>query len=391
MTARPVIVMLAFLIGLAALSHADDQSKKFKNSRQDLEKINKQLKDTQRKVDSLKRLESNLQSTISGYHERVSRNKKQVAQLEEQLGSVRQKLADNVEVMDATEERLAKIRTGYVAFLVDYYRHRRYREVVTMASYENVLSGQRLTRYLERVSGQSTQAMVSANDSLQRLTRSVDSLEQAGSVLDRQRQEKRAKINLDLSLKRRDESSLGSVRRQAGVLQERLASLSETARQMENIIAKLEKTQQERARQQGAKARIRSGAFDKLQGSLRPPIKGRISSTFGWKADPNTNLKSFSPGIDIIPAKGQIQVSASAAGRVAYVGNLRGYDNFVILAHDDDYYTTYAGLAQVTVEMNELVEAGQKLGVKGDGPVHFEIRREREHLDPATWLNTDEF
>jgi murein hydrolase activator len=391
MISRTAIVALILLAGAIAVTHADDQTKKFKNSRQDLERINKQLKDTQRKVDSLKRLESQLQNTIAGYHERVSRNKKQVAQLEAQLGSVRQKLADNVEVMDGTEERLAKIRAGYVAFLVDYYRQRRFRSESSLTSYDNVLYRERLTRYLARVSGPSTQAMLLAADSLRQLTRSVDSLEQAGSMLDQQRQEKKAKINLDLSLKRREESSLGSVRRQTNMLEERVASLSQAARQMEDVIAQLEQQQKARSKQEGSKVRIQTGAFDRLQGSLRPPVKGRIISAFGWKTDPKTNLKSFSPGVDISPAKGQTQVTASASGRVAYIGNLRGYDNFVILEHDDNYFTTYAGLAKVTVEMNELVEIGQRLGIRGDGPIHFELRREREHLDPAAWLKADEF
>jgi septal ring factor EnvC (AmiA/AmiB activator) len=49
-----------------------------------------------------------------------------------------------------------------------------------------------------------------------------------------------------------------------------------------------------------------------------------------------------------------------------------------------------AGLSAILVEENELVEVGGKIGRRGQGPVRFEIRREREHVDPMIWLDTDE-
>jgi murein DD-endopeptidase MepM/ murein hydrolase activator NlpD len=124
---------------------------------------------------------------------------------------------------------------------------------------------------------------------------------------------------------------------------------------------------------------------------LVPPIRGEIVSSFGWKTDKLTNLKSFSPGIDIKPSPKAQQVVACAPGRVAYVGSLRGYDNFVILEHDDGYYSTYANLSSTLVELDDRVATGQKLGLKGSGPVHFELRQAREHLDPVIWLDIDAF
>jgi murein DD-endopeptidase MepM/ murein hydrolase activator NlpD len=124
---------------------------------------------------------------------------------------------------------------------------------------------------------------------------------------------------------------------------------------------------------------------------MPPPIRGKIVSSFGWKKDKITNLKSFAPGIDIKPSKNQTHVTACAPGRVVYIGSLRGYDDFVIVEHDDGYYTTYAGLSGVMVEIDESVNTGRKIGSLGSSNVHFEIRQGREHLDPVIWLDIDGF
>jgi septal ring factor EnvC (AmiA/AmiB activator) len=100
-------------------------------------------------------------------------------------------------------------------------------------------------------------------------------------------------------------------------------------------------------------------------------------------------LKSFSPGITI-KGKAHAPVYAVAAGTVAYSGNLRGYGNFVIISHDDQYYSTYAGLAEVLVSENQFVSSRAKLGSSGqDGVVKFEIRDGREPLDPVKWIDLE--
>jgi septal ring factor EnvC (AmiA/AmiB activator) len=243
---------------------------------------------------------------------------------------------------------------------------------------------------LASFAGCTTREIAHVDNSVQLISQHVDSLEQADSRLTRLRNEKQAKVNLDMTLKEKEETSLGDVQRQSNIMQERLETLSEAARRMEEIIAELERAQQRR-RREGETPRYQAGEFAQLKGMLRSPIKGQIVSAFGWKKDKITNLSSFSPGIDIRPMTGHNEVRACAPGRVVYVGQLRGYNNFVILEHDDGFYTTYAGLREVGVELDELLDAGDKVGSLGDSNFHFEIRRGREHLDPVIWLDIDEF
>jgi len=361
-----------------------------KDSKQELDRIKKQLTETRQKVDSLNQLEDDLAKTISGYGDRVSRNRSVINKTEKQLKAVRAELSKNNDNLSLTESRLKSKKESYNNLLIDYYRHRKSKSVFDNWDLASVMNQRRMVHYLASVSGLSAQEISQVSDSVLLLSKHLDSLEQTGSSLKRLRSEKQAKVKLDLTLKEKDETSLGNVRRQSNIMQERLETLSDAARRMEDIIAELERAQEERRREEGETPRYRAADFAQLKGRMHAPIKGKVISTFGWKKDKITNLSSFSPGIDIRPLTGHTEVRACAPGRIVYVGRLRGYDNFVIVEHDDGYYTTYAGLGEVDVELDELIDAGDKLGTVSGGNVHFELRQGREHLDPVLWLDINE-
>ena len=85
-------------------------------------------------------------------------------------------------------------------------------------------------------------------------------------------------------------------------------------------------------------------------------------------------------------------MNAVSSGTVAYVGNLRGYGNFIIINHDDVYYTTYAGLGKANVEKEQYVRSGAALATSADdGLLRFEIRQGSRPLDPVKWISLDTF
>ncbi len=388
---QSLFVIGIFWSGLLAAGQATgDDAKSLQDNRHELEQIKSQMTEARRKVDSLRTVEKNLQKAVAKYGDQVSRTRKVVGNLEKQLAGVRGEINANSTSLADAGDRLLRIKETFVDLLVEYYHSLRVAASPDWWDFEQYTTQKRLTYYLAALSGASIREIGETTVSLQRLTQQVDSLKRADAGLSHLRKEKKAKINLDLALKEKEESSLGSVRRQTSMLQDRLSSLSEAARQMEDIIARIEQAQKKKAATKSL-PRFGSGSFASLEGRLTMPIDGTIVSSFGWKTDKTTKLKSFSPGVDIRPSKAARTVAACAPGRVAYVGTLRGYATFVILEHDDGYFTTYAGLSRAAVEMDDLVQSGQMVGDRGDGPVHFEIRRGREHLDPVLWLDINGF
>jgi septal ring factor EnvC (AmiA/AmiB activator) len=134
-----------------------------------------------------------------------------------------------------------------------------------------------------------------------------------------------------------------------------------------------------------------AGWFEALRGKLPWPVKGRVASHFGQQRDPRFYTTTENSGIEIEAESGS-EVVAVAQGKVIYASRLRGYGNFLILAHDGEYYTLYARLSKALVTPGTEVERFQRIGiVGGDGPtsiprLHFEIRKGKQSQDPLEWL-----
>lgn len=156
-------------------------------------------------------------------------------------------------------------------------------------------------------------------------------------------------------------------------------------------------------------ARLIAGIFDDLRADIDPgmeplqlpgleegktdliwPVHGRIIGSFGAKKDAR-GLKIANPGIDIKASYGT-RVKAAATGKVIYVSWLRGYGQFIIIDHGRSFYTLYANLSSVSVDVGDDVIAGQAIAEVGEsgtleGPrLHFELRHKKKQLNPVDWL-----
>jgi murein DD-endopeptidase MepM/ murein hydrolase activator NlpD len=124
---------------------------------------------------------------------------------------------------------------------------------------------------------------------------------------------------------------------------------------------------------------------------LQWPVRGDIVRRFG-----PVGMGERNNGINIGASAGA-PVIASAAGRVAYVGDaLVGQGLTVLIVHRDGWRTVYGHLGSATVDDGADVRAGQQIGTvgltAGDGrpSMHFETRRmqgdEPVAVDPLTVL-----
>ncbi|MFH1488342.1 MAG: peptidoglycan DD-metalloendopeptidase family protein [Pseudomonadota bacterium] len=124
------------------------------------------------------------------------------------------------------------------------------------------------------------------------------------------------------------------------------------------------------------------------------PLKTKVSSGFGWRKDPIDGLSRFHHGIDL-PAREGALVRASMPGKVLKSETREGYGNIVILEHEQGFTSLYAHNRKNLVKEGDWVDGGTPLARVGSsgrstGPhLHFEVRRNGEHLDPREFLGLD--
>lgn len=134
-----------------------------------------------------------------------------------------------------------------------------------------------------------------------------------------------------------------------------------------------------------ADAAVRSPA--NFTGQFGWPLTGRILSPFGRGAEGERNN-----GLNIGAVRGT-PVLASADGVVLYAGDeIQVHGGLILLSHGDGWITAYANMEDLQVARGQRVERGQMIARASDtGQVeqpqlHFEIRRNRQPVDPALHL-----
>lgn len=106
--------------------------------------------------------------------------------------------------------------------------------------------------------------------------------------------------------------------------------------------------------------------------AIATPIQG-----YGWQLDPASSKVVFNSGIDLEAAVGT-QVLAAGAGTIAFAGE-QSNGKMVVINHSQGLQTRYARLAEVSVQVGQQVQAGDRLGTVGAASdagawLHFEVR-----------------
>ncbi len=124
--------------------------------------------------------------------------------------------------------------------------------------------------------------------------------------------------------------------------------------------------------------------FAQAKGSLSMPARGKIITAYGEQLVKGVTAKGIT-----IRTRNQAQVVAPFDGSVIFSGPFRGYGNLIIIEHGDGYLSLLAGLQDMSVEVGQMLLAGEPIGQMpedGDAKLYLEIRKDNHPLDPLAWL-----
>ncbi len=121
------------------------------------------------------------------------------------------------------------------------------------------------------------------------------------------------------------------------------------------------------------------------------PVRGFISSGFGWRINPISGGKEFHEGIDIATQSGN-PIVAPSNGIVSFAGRDDGYGLAVIIDHGYGITTLYGHMSKIEVKAGEIVKRGQAIGLVGDtgfstGPhLHYQVMINGIPVNPMRYL-----
>ena len=137
-----------------------------------------------------------------------------------------------------------------------------------------------------------------------------------------------------------------------------------------------------------------SAAEPLFSGSLRQLANSKVTSRFGEKRIYMVDGRELSRAVHFgydLASLSAAPVTAAAAGRVLFAGDLGIYGNCVVLDHGLGLASIYGHLSRLDVEAGARVEADQRLGLTGatglagGDHLHFATLVGNTYVDPIEW------
>ena len=427
------LCLACFVWSLAALAQENKLIKELQNKRGDLQKqiaeqetlLKRTGKDVGSMLDGLASLNGQIEErkryiqVINGDLERIDREQ---ASLNRQLTRLRAELKDKKKKYEASVQYLYKNRSIEEKLMFIFsaktleQTYRRMRYVREYATWQR-MQGEEIKR--------KQQELTNKQEELRRVRAAKESLMAEGEAEKKKLEEQeKQKKDIVAGLRRKQKSlqqELARKRREANQLNARIDKLIAEEIEKARKRAEEEARREAEARRKAAAGnkkgdagtssgkpskvapmerfnmnradRTLSGSFAENKGRLPVPITGPylITSHYGqYSVEGLRNVKLDNKGIDL-QGKPGAQARTVFNGRVAAVFKLNGLFN--ILVRHGAYITVYCNLSTATVKQDDEVKTGQTLGeVFSDGAdggrtvLHFQLRREKEKLNPEPWL-----
>lgn len=121
------------------------------------------------------------------------------------------------------------------------------------------------------------------------------------------------------------------------------------------------------------------------------PVRGILTSGFGYRGDPITGKRAMHAGVDISTAPGRAVVS-TADGVVVTAERVGQLGKAVYVSHGYGLVTRYGHLSSIEVEPGQRVRRGDTVGRVGSTGkstgyhLHYEVRENGQAVNPIAYL-----
>ena len=355
----------------------------------------------QKQIEQRERLIRNIESEIQVAEEAIARSAAVVAALEEDVTRMREEYGRMVR----SAFRRKTVGNPLLYFFSAQNLNAAFRRWMFLRKYDNMRRSQAQAIAV-------TQAMLQRKmNNLARAIQEKESLRAAmqgqKQTLDRERTDKNelvkelsqneAHLRKEIAEKQAAHDALNKaieaiIREEIREREEAQALLAGTAPKPGEAAPVALSSESLKAMEKVSAAAAASQGFQKMRGKLAWPVEdGFISRKFGRQKHPTIpSIEITNNGVDI-RVKENADVFAVFEGRVAGVTYIPGSQYTVIIQHGD-FYTVYANLEDVSVRKGDAVKNRQRIGRVGANPitstteVHFEVWRQKEHMNPSLWL-----
>ena len=216
--------------------------------------------------------------------------------------------------------------------------------------------------------------------------------QQAASALTQAQADRRERQAALAALETQKRVAARDYRANAGLESERALALGERARDIVDLMDRLEQAGDLRERLAALPGPLLRPDRPDQAGAPQPettraasgpppyrlPVIGQLVTGMGEFNDGGVRSR----GLSLVTQPGA-QTVAPTAGRIAFAGPYRGYGQILIIDHGQGWTTLITGLHRVTAQVGDTVRQGDPVGITGQGrpTVTIELRRNGRPVD----------
>ncbi len=163
-------------------------------------------------------------------------------------------------------------------------------------------------------------------------------------------------------------------------------ALAAKARDLKDLLQKLEKQQREAKKKQPPKISAKpmlAGEFSKAYSRLSWPVSGRVTQHFGDQTASGVHAKGLT-----LKTRPNATITTPYDGTVLFAGPFQNYGQLMIIDHGDEYLTVLSGFGSMDVSVGQEVLAGEPIGfmAQNNTNLYLEMRYRGQAIDPEPWF-----
>ena len=331
--------------------------------------LTKQIQDYKDQIRKMGRQVEGLLTKVNSLQQDEVYARQELTVLELQNKKIQENISELDDVMKKEQVKINALSQEMKGRLLDMYKYGSSAEMKTLFASRSVLEAADTAHLLKLVNARDEAILSQLYDSVQNMDLSRQTMNEHQNRLKEQTisvQNQRDKYKQSI---KDTNSFISSIQRKKALAEKAALEAEEAQKAAGQMIATLQR-----------KKKAQQSYLPVGKGSMfNWPVKGKISSGYGYRIHPILKRKILHSGMDIAAPNGT-PIKAPAGGEVIYDGWLRGYGRVVVLDHGRGYSTLYAHLSASLVKEGQVVKEGAtiaRVGKTGNTTgyhLHFEVR-----------------
>lgn len=137
-----------------------------------------------------------------------------------------------------------------------------------------------------------------------------------------------------------------------------------------------------------ALSQLKKNSLLMFKGRLSRPLEGQLKQEFGSVRDQQNQFYLVNHG-ELYSTKKNSPVRAVGLGTIIFRDELLRWRETLIVQHDDNYYSVYAGILNLKKSVGDRVTKNELVGFTAGEDFYFELRHFDNPVNPKYWYHKE--